>query len=228
MLRCLFMNTIETQATTPVPVNELPIPERFSAWKQKLNNLEGARMALFKEGEAALADGLQALGLKARGTEVQTSDIFKTLVTRQPLVLPDRNSGPSYVHDFSFPEELKGLIGTIHLREYSLKAQAVIWLDTPKFGYVFDSLTLGGQVSNESFELSMGYKRKPTYYLERVRRDDEIVSFHGHYTKGFEREIDRIKDLNRSDANTKLSFALGLIQLVSDLRVPPSIRQSNS
>jgi hypothetical protein len=199
--------TVEAQPNTPQTqpeLFELPLTERFAAWNLRLNALEGERMRLFKEGEYALGDGLQKLGLETD----------RANVTRRPLTIPDWNSG--YAYNNRLPNELSGLIEAIHLREHSSKASASAWMDIAPLPH--DELTLGVNVGDENFELRMRYERQTTYYLSRYRPDNEIVAFSGNSTRGFEKQIDRFKDLNRADTNTKLGAALALIKFVADLR----------
>lgn len=213
--------TVETKTQNPrtdQELFELPLSERFSAWTTRINGLERARMDLFKEGEHALADGLQKLGLDANriGTQLTRDDVFKTQVIRQPLTIPNRNSG--YGFDNRLPDEFIGLLDSLHLGEYSFKTPANLWMEIAKIR--FDELTLGATIGDEKFELQMVHNRESSYYLNPRRADNGIVEFRGNYTRYFERNIDRFKDLNRADANTKLGIALAFVKVVSDLKSP--------
>lgn len=212
--------TTETKteiAPAQVPLSELQPTEMLPAWLQRLRELEKARADLFADGEKALAAGLTKLSRETVGEEIGKAQEGYPII-RQALTLTKRGT-----INYPMPEELRFLIEDIHRGEASLKQPAQLWIDIERHELNnCTGLTLGAQVGTENFDLTMHYLPQSSYYLAKQRRDDEIVRFSGHYTGKFEHTVDRMKDLNRADTNTKLSCALGLIQLISDLRTPPS------
>lgn len=216
--------TIETRSEAfapPIHLSELPLGQRFLAYKERLAEQKDARKQLLEQGEKALEDGLRKLGVRAAGEDVlaqeYSSDDLKESYKINNLAMTYRHAS---IID-RFPDPVDSLAGTIFNEEaismqkarLSFEASIEWWSDLPSFS----KLILRGQIKNEKFTYRISQNLSNPDYPSRERRDGQIVTFSGNSSARFERSLDVFKETNIDSEEAKLSAALAFVDFVSRL-----------